>query len=412
MAQFAGMPLHSSGGRSGALLPLVEKSPIGVALPLAGGLEIEVSKDVAYCLVRGFDEASYESLMGGAPEMANRALDILSMKGVAHLAVGGIETGHVAWWHDDGISTIRFASTARLEISASASGVVTDADGNVRPPEPKPIPTWQESMRYYRASQVTTDLFDAFRNVYLALESLLSSVEPIQRTSDGRAAERESKWFKRALRAVGQSVDLSKFTRVPSSDPVSQIHEELHDRVRNRVFHAKDGMGPYLPQDLVSRSSVSEALDRYSRLYLAAAESVFGGPFATGGTSLGRAGRDAVLQAVTTDRQIGFTPDTAPFDRSDTLLSPHGHPCVSLPASPVADPRGDAYLTLKASVAVADVGTKATCVGRYGTIDGEGRVAVIEPLGQQLSLEGFDRCEFIISHHVIGRQNRKSRYQT
>ena len=413
MAHFAGMLLRSPPGRPGALLPLVETSPVGVAVPLSGGLEIEVSKGVAYCLVRGVDEPSYADLMGRAPELANRALDLLSIEGAAHLALGDIEAGHVAWWRDGGIDVIRFASTATAEFSASLRLEVRDADGNVRPPEPKLIPTWQESMRYYRASQITTDLFDAFRNIYLALESLLSFVEPIKLKRNGRADEKEGTWFRRAIGKVGQSVDLSSYAGTTSSkDPASRIHEELHDSVRNRVFHAKDGMDPFLPQELMSRAQVAEVLDRYSRLYLAVAESVFEVPFPTGGTSLAGATTTAMLQAITAGKQIGFTTDTSPFDKADTMLSPHGHPCVGLPASPVPDDRGAEYLTLKASVAVADVRDVATSVGRYGTIDGDGRPGAVESLDNQLFLDGFDRCEFFIAHRVIGRENRKSRYQT
>ena len=119
-----------------------------------------------------------------------------------------------------------------------------------------------------------------------------------------------------------------------------------------------------------------------------------------------------MVQAVTTAKQIGFTTDTSPFDKSDTLLSPTGQPCVSLPAGPVADARGGDYVTMMASGVVDDVRSVATSVGRYGTIDGDGRLGVVQSLGEQLSLEGFDRCEFLIAHRVVGRQNRKSRYQT
>jgi hypothetical protein len=42
-----------------------------------------------------------------------------------------------------------------------------------RPASPK----WQESARYFRLSQLTDDLFDSFRNVCLALESILAAAD-------------------------------------------------------------------------------------------------------------------------------------------------------------------------------------------------------------------------------------------
>jgi hypothetical protein len=53
-----------------------------------------------------------------------------------------------------------------------------DAAGNIIPPPPRPPATWHESMRYFRLAQVTDDLFDAYRNLYLALVSLLTKLAP------------------------------------------------------------------------------------------------------------------------------------------------------------------------------------------------------------------------------------------
>lgn len=50
-------------------------------------------------------------------------------------------------------------------------------------------------MRHFRLSQTTSDLFDAFRNLYLALESLLSTIAPMRLHPDGRPAEGEGVWL-------------------------------------------------------------------------------------------------------------------------------------------------------------------------------------------------------------------------
>ena len=52
-------------------------------------------------------------------------------------------------------------------------------------------PPWHSSMRYFRMAEVTDDLFDSFRNTYLALESLLSEIEAMQQRSNGRGWESE-----------------------------------------------------------------------------------------------------------------------------------------------------------------------------------------------------------------------------
>ena len=70
---------------------------------------------------------------------------------------------------------------------------------------------WDESLRYFRLSQATDDLFDAFRNLFLALESILSLKTPQQ--SEGS----ESKWLRRAWGAARERMSSPQ---VPS-DPAT-----------------------------------------------------------------------------------------------------------------------------------------------------------------------------------------------
>ena len=70
------------------------------------------------------------------------------------------------------------------------------------------LKVWHESSRYYRVSESSTDLYDSFRNLYLAIEALLSDVVPPTTKPNGNL-EGDSEWLERALRLVGQTVDLS-----------------------------------------------------------------------------------------------------------------------------------------------------------------------------------------------------------
>jgi hypothetical protein len=127
------------------------------------------------------------------PELANRALDILAMAGMATMALADVWSCHVAWWPTPQASVIRIWCSAALTLKIEASAVVHGPDGAVRSAETGATPQWHESMRYLRMSETTDDLFDAFRNVYLALESLLNRLQP--RTP----GEGEGTWLKRAL---------------------------------------------------------------------------------------------------------------------------------------------------------------------------------------------------------------------
>jgi len=232
---------------------------------------------------------------------------------------------------------------------------------------------WQESMRYYRMSQVTDDLFDAFRNIYLALESILSALEPIQLGPNGRAVESEETWFKRALSLVAKDVDLSTFSPGGSGNHVHDIYDELHNRVRNRVFHAKDGLQPLLPQSLESRAHVSEAKERYSALYLEIAGGYFGAPLVTGSIRLSTAAMESMREAaLSRGPSIGFTPDTTPFDSAHDQLSPGGEPCVVVPTTAIDDPlTAEGYAAVMGRSLVSDHPPEVTAIGRYGLLGTE-----------------------------------------
>jgi hypothetical protein len=64
---------------------------------------------------------------------------------------------------------------------------VRDQDGNEVPSEPI-RPDYHPALRFYRLSQVTDDLYDSYRNMYLAFEMLISS-----RFQKGN--EQELKWL-------------------------------------------------------------------------------------------------------------------------------------------------------------------------------------------------------------------------
>jgi len=100
------------------------------------------------------------------------------MNGAGRSALAGVDTTAVWWSDEEDRHLVRFSMSLTSTIRFTATVTVLGADGTPAPRSPEPVVSWQESMRYFRMSELTDDLFDAFRNVYLALESLLSKIEP------------------------------------------------------------------------------------------------------------------------------------------------------------------------------------------------------------------------------------------
>ena len=146
----------------------------------------------------------------------------------------------VVGWISSAGHTLRIVGWILLSTRFRAKGEVRDADGNLVVQPAPPPKVWHECLRHYRVSESSADFYDSFRNLYLAIESLLSDVvAPVMRPNGN--PEGDSDWLKRALREVGQAVDLRPYAPVSPKAPHNAIHHELYVNLRTAIFHAKTG---------------------------------------------------------------------------------------------------------------------------------------------------------------------------
>jgi hypothetical protein len=186
-------------------------------------------------------------------ELLQDGLDMLSMSGRADLATRDAPDEYLAWWRDRGKNVIAVVSTATRSFSVGPVTIeVLDAAGQVVPPTPL-VPQHHLGFRFYRLSQVSDDLFDAFRNMYLAFELLLSAKYP-------KGNEREIDWLRTSLAAAAADLDLASLT--PSHvDPVSHIIDAVYLNARLPLFHAKDGHAYFAPlRSNEDRQEINNAL--------------------------------------------------------------------------------------------------------------------------------------------------------
>jgi hypothetical protein len=151
---------------------MLQASPvISRVVNLPQGTEVEARNWVP-AVVRGISATGHEPVMVQGPELANRTLDLLAMGGVTTLALADVWSCHGAWWPTAEATVIRIWSSAALSMKIQATAVVRGSDGAVCLPGTAIRSGWHASMRYLRMSGITDDLFETFRNVYLALGSL------------------------------------------------------------------------------------------------------------------------------------------------------------------------------------------------------------------------------------------------
>jgi hypothetical protein len=282
----------------------------------------EVRAGSRLLVTRGPAESSYEAARDASLDSANKALDFLSARGVGDHWIRNADQEHLVWWHDGSASVVRALSVPTLTV---AVGPVTVTGGA---PVTPPPPQWHESLRYFRLSQTADDLFEAYRNLYLALESVLDTLAPQKLDAKGRPAEGEGQWFKRALTHADSLVNLARFAPPGVADPTENLWGELYRDRRSALFHAKSSRIYMLPHNSKTRHEVAESLKRLTGLYQALAEHVTHLRRSSSGIFAGfwRLQTDGIVDRL----RIVATDDPAPFSADEEAINPSGGQLVPL----------------------------------------------------------------------------------
>ena len=273
---------------------------------------------------------------------------------------------------------------------------VHDSQGNLVPPSPAAHPNWHPSYRHFRVSQTTRDLHDAYRNGFLALESLLDHVAPQQ------PHEGEGRWFKRAMLIADSQISVAHVLHPGSPSPLDELCDEFYTRGRTAVAHSKSSRIVILPFTPQSRTSLLDALDRLHRFYLELAAHVLG--LRRGGLHLA----PALLQAmddVLANHDLFVTDDSASMDAGDTRPSPSGRPLVAM-SPPTASRTGRRWWAVTGG-AVADLDSIRRIVSVH-----DGRVGFVALLEADLMLSAADTFEAALSIRTVNAVDPVLRFST
>lgn len=407
-------PLPAVPGYRRCMNPLDPPAPVGAIFtldmtasetleqPVAGGWSARLTQRSRWIIVQG-DVAGpdYVGVLDDAFNAAQEALDILVMTSSNSLLVQEAESQHIAWWTDNNRVIARIVYLSDLGFSASATGQARDRQGNVKPSPPLPKVQWHPSFRYFRLSQATSDLVDAYRNLYLALESALSTIIP---TWQGEA---EGRWLKRSLNAVAASgTDLTQFVPAGTSDPVTTLFNDIYTRTRTALFHSKTGRPVILPHGAQDRAAIVETLNRLAHLYLRLARTHLGArPPSSGMTYAGfenMTGFDAVIEV---------TDDNSAVSESDTSVNPAGRPTVPLTTRRAPD-LSTPGITFWFAEADRQQLRQLNHIRRVGLSRPDWGLLQIERLKEDLDLGSIDVLQVQLGARLVNRQQPRARYQT
>jgi hypothetical protein len=277
-----------------------------------------------------------EELLARTYASAQQALDVMAILHGRFYNVPSAELKHVLWWAEEsGDVTLRLTDCIPATLHFDVSYAVTHADGTEERSDDAPHPAWHESFRYFRYSQATDELYNAYRTGYLALESLLSQYYPRPKGEGDKA------WNKRAFLALeSRGLDFSQFVSHGSGNSVDDFVAEQYVANRCAQDHAKLGENHFLPAILEDRLRVQSALYQLSR-FLQAAISELAGVRPYVGTTTAAGVKS--YNDVTSGLRLFVAADSTPERLNDTVISPLGLPVTELSTTYLGAIDSDGY---------------------------------------------------------------------
>ena len=389
----------------GAILYLQQKAPKAARITLTGGVTVSEkrSRALVVSLPDGGDSGPADTLKESI-QVAQEALDLWAIKGVMARTLASVDDEHIVWWQaPDGARACRIWSTTRIHPNFEVTAEVRDKDGNLVPSAPEPVPEWHPSYRFFRLGQATTDLVDAFRNYYLALESILSAIEPVVLRPNGHPAEREGLWLNRALTKAATLVNLRDYVDADDTgSPLEALRAEIYTHARTSTFHAKNGASVLLPHDESTRRALRDAVSRLRRLYLDLAQAALGIRFlGTGGvTSFG-------FQTIANQLAIThFYASGNALDEGTTADGQLPDELVRFDAARAADLDDEYQAAYAGSLPTLELPHAVRQVGAMANDS----VVIHHDLEGDLQVDGLDRVDCVIGLAITDPQGHGTRY--
>ncbi|WP_082961716.1 hypothetical protein [Mycobacterium sp. 852002-51152_SCH6134967] len=399
VGEYAGVPLQNPGDtwRNGAVFLL--RKPAGASESVAlDGWVTSVVRGAKVAVTCGpTTAASRDETFAEALNAANRALDYMSVRGQAHCVISDAPDDSLVWWPDASVGGVvmRCRAVQSYGMTVSATGVVRDADGSIRPSPPPPTPLADDVFRFVRICRTSDDLYDAYRNLFLGFECLLSDIRPRRQVpipqrrcswwwptrphNSATKWESENDWFMDALDQAHQLVPLDRLTPPDVMNHKKWINRWMYSAERSALMHAKRGQNYLLPHDASSRAELTESLGRLWEYMMNLIEAHFDVRGRRGSLS-----RHAVEKAATSVlSQIALVVSD---DNSEQPVNPEAENVISPDATvvelqsskPVVDPDDPELWTMLAYREAADLAGLAA-IRRFGQTrpDGSGRCDVL-----------------------------------
>jgi len=388
-------------GYDSAAAFLLARSPRNGAMVSCGNGETEVSQESNYVVSRfnGADNAETAKQQG--LEIAQAGLDLMSIMGTTDLLIQKSTEEYILAWRRKGQQVVRINSTTTLSFTVNSPKIcVRDRCGNDITKE-LTIPVPHFAFRYFRLSQTSDDLYDAFRNMYLSFELLLSSRHP------PRYRERERDWLVRSITNANQELELGKLFKTKPQNIVQEIIERVYTSARLPLFHAKNGKLVLTPHGSAEdRYKLVGTLELLTQIVLAMSSSWHGVRRMGGGVF--HAGVYQKLREIYKTGRVLALQGNNPFRKDDRDLNHERYAkAVEMKKEVKDDPDNP-----RVPLLIADAELTSLWQGELNQIAvvGPESLMLCHALESPLSLEGFDRLEYVDKPAIENVRQPKLRF--
>ncbi len=283
-------------------------------VPENSSWEVELKTGHEFIVARNRKRLTREQVLREGFEFVQRCLDILAVTQRENLSTKAPGDTHILLFDQDDRLVLQHVDTYEERIKIHFTSMRRDPSGTPVASLPTPNPTWNPAFRYYRLSQTSEDIFEAYRNLYLAFETLLDQIYPKNNS------EREGDWLKQALKTVSAKVALDRFAPPGCSNAIDYLIGTLYEYARNHLFHAKTGK-MVLPHKVLNPEKIAAAYERLVTLWNAIASSYLSVQRERGIMTYGGFKHRMDLQ-FSKDFGLYLSEDSTPPSEKDTKVSP------------------------------------------------------------------------------------------
>ena len=233
---------------SGFIFKLEKKSAYEGVLSINDLTKVKFVKNSFYVYL---NSASIYSLndLDEQFEILQHALDYLSLRNIQNSSVRIPLNDYFFWNKVNGKYSITFISKAMSEIIQRGSQDISTLN----------VTAAHEGFRFFRFSQISYDLLDAYRYMWLSFESLITT--HIERTlkKNGKS-ESEEEWYRRAIQELAASCQCNDLKKILEKQTCKQLMKRLYNDLRCSLFHSKSGEKVRIPHKKEQYESVKLSL--------------------------------------------------------------------------------------------------------------------------------------------------------